>query len=390
MTPAAAPELALSAGALIVAAAATLVALRARARARASALAFRVSQAHARTFAESSRAVVEAARCGSAAVREAIAVAVRATAPAVDAILLYDEADGALVCVFAAGERVKYFAGSQVALGDPRAPAARAVAASHRVTLADRGVAPAHPGDAAIVAMPLALEGGRTCALVACARLPLDAAAVERVVALAEAAVPAYAIARERDDDRQRAEYDGLTGLLTPRAFRQRLTALVERARFDQRTRLALLFVDTDRFKEWNDAYGHASGDALLREIARVLRTVAAGRQDLVARNGGDEFCIVLEAAKAEAIERAELVRRHIAALDVRGLRPAGAQADVRITASLGVAVLFADAATASELLERADAAMYHAKQTGRDGVCYLSVHGELTRLGPLAGAAAR
>jgi diguanylate cyclase (GGDEF)-like protein len=163
-----------------------------------------------------------------------------------------------------------------------------------------------------------------------------------------------------------------LTGLLTPRAFRQRLVALIDRARFAPTTRIALLFVDTDRFKHWNDAYGHGAGDALLRELARLLRGTITYEADLVARNGGDEFCIVFtETDKATAIERAELVRAHIAALDCRPLRPDGTTTTVRITASIGVAAFPADAAHATELLERADAAMYHAKESGRDGVAY-------------------
>jgi diguanylate cyclase (GGDEF)-like protein len=213
------------------------------------------------------------------------------------------------------------------------------------------------------------------------ARAALDPQSVDRLVTVVDHASPAYLIAREREDDRRRAEYDGLTGLLTPRAFRQRLSLLVERARFAPLARLALVFVDTDRFKEWNDAYGHACGDALLREIASVLRSVAAGR-DLVARNGGDEFCIVFtETDKATAIERADLLRRRIAAIDCSGLRPAGARGEVRITASLGVAALAADASGASELLECADAAMYHTKQTGRDGVSYVLPAGGFIRL---------
>jgi diguanylate cyclase (GGDEF)-like protein len=136
------------------------------------------------------------------------------------------------------------------------------------------------------------------------------------------------------------------------------------------------------RFKEWNDAYGHACGDALLREIAGVLRSVAAPDRDLVARNGGDEFCIVFtETDKATAIERADLLRRRIAAIDCSTLRPAGARGEVRITASLGVAALAADAEGASDLLECADAAMYHTKQTGRDGVSYVLPAGGFSRL---------
>ena len=142
------------------------------------------------------------------------------------------------------------------------------------------------------------------------------------------------------------------------------------------------MFADTDRFKCWNDRYGHAAGDALLRELARVLRTAASAQRDLVARNGGDEFCIVFtDIDKATAIERAETLRRRIADIDFSALRPGAGPAEISITASIGVAALPADATSASDLLERADAAMYHSKETGRDGVSYLSADGVFTRL---------
>ena len=259
---------------------------------------------------------------------------------------------------------------------------ARALAAGHRVTLADAAVRPLHPGDVAALAVPLALDAGHACVL---------AVASQARVRIEERSngswrspgtpAPAYSIALDRERDRHRAEYDGLTGLLTPRAFRQRLSALVERARFVPSARLALVFVDTDHFKRWNDSYGHAAGDALLRELAGVLRCVAAATGDLVARNGGDEFCIVFAATgKAAAIERAERLRARIAALDDGASDAPRAGGEIRVTASIGVAAFPADASTASELLERADAAMYHAKATGRDGVCYRLPNGDLIR----------
>lgn len=208
-----------------------------------------------------------------------------------------------------------------------------------------------------------------------------DDAVLDAIVALAEHASFAYALAHDREADRRRAEYDALTGLLTPRAFRERLAGLVERTRYVPLGRLALAFVDTDRFKQWNDAYGHASGDALLRAIAQLLRAAASCDGDLVARNGGDEFCVVFaDTEKSRALDRADALREAIAALDVAALRPPGAHAGVHISASIGVAALPADAASASELLERADAAMYHSKRTGRNAVAYHGVDGTLVR----------
>src|SRR5450755_3088588 len=71
----------------------------------------------------------------------------------------------------------------------------------------------------------------------------------------------------------------------------------------------------------WNDNYGHASGDALLRELAQLLRAAASNPGEIVARNGGDEFCVVFaDAEKSSAIERAERLRASIAAADFSGL----------------------------------------------------------------------
>jgi diguanylate cyclase (GGDEF)-like protein len=364
------------------AAAAVLITVRTRAGARADRLALRSAREREVAFVEVARRLAGAARDSVDAVRDEIARGARVVAPAIDGVLVYDEHEGSLRCSAAFGNRFAYFAGSQVALDDPAALAARAVAAGHRVTLTADGVRPPHPADAAAVGVPLALDGGRAGVMIATAQVALTPESVERLVALADQASPAYLIALDREDDRRRAEYDGLTGLLTPRAFRQRLTALVERARFAPTTQLVLLFVDTDRFKHWNDAYGHAAGDALLRELAQLLRGAVRYECDLVARNGGDEFCIVFtDTDKATAIERAELLRARIAAFDCRRLRPDEAAADVRITASIGVAAYPADATSANDLLERADAAMYHAKQTGRDGVAYVEVNGGFARL---------
>lgn len=380
--------------ALVLATAAVFVAVRVRAAARMDRLTLRLVRSHQDAFVEIARRLADAARASVAAVRDEIARAARTVAPEVDAILLYEEQDGALACVYAAGSRVEHYLGSRVPLDDPSALPALARAAGHRITLADAGTCATHPTDVAALAVPLALDAGRICVLAVSARGELDAPAYDRLVTLADQASPAYLTALDREDDRRRAEYDGLTGLLTPRAFRHRLGTLIDRARLFPAARLALLFVDTDRFKQWNDTYGHASGDALLLELATLLRTAALDGNDLIARNGGDEFCLVFsDTAKASAIERAETLRHRIAAtdfgtllipstsLEAGGSPKASDSLEVRITASIGVAAYPVDAMTASDLLERADAAMYHTKQNGRDGVSYAGADGTHTRL---------
>jgi diguanylate cyclase (GGDEF)-like protein len=384
VTLAALLEVAIVAGSLACGGGGAVVASRTRAAARADRLALRLARAGEAAFVDAARRLASAARESADAVRDDLARAARVAAPAVDGVLVYEQHDAMLRCIAAFGDRFAYFAGSAVALDDASALPARAIAAGHRVTLDDANVQQLHPADVAALAVPLALDAGRACVLVAAARQPLDASAVERLVTLASQASPAYLIALDREHDRRRAEYDGLTGLLTPRAFRRRLNALVDRARFVPSARLALLFVDTDRFKQWNDRYGHAAGDSLLRELANVLRAAAAAGDDLVARNGGDEFCIVFtETDKATAVERAEALRSRVAALDVTALHQADDLPidDLRVTASIGVAAFPSDASNANDLLERADAAMYHVKETGRNGVSYADPTGALVRL---------
>ncbi|MBV9441019.1 MAG: GGDEF domain-containing protein [Candidatus Eremiobacteraeota bacterium] len=283
----------------------------------------------------------------------------------------------------AGGSRFAYFDGSEIALDDAGALPVRSLRDGHRISLAVGGVRPLHPRDVDAIAFPLAVGSGRATVLAVAARAPLDGGCVERLAALADTAAPALQIALDRDDDRRHAEYDGLTGLLRPIAFRTRLAALVERARFVRGARLALVFVDSDRFKEWNDAFGHAAGDALLRALAAVLRSTADGEDDLAARNGGDEFCLVFAGAgKADAIERAEVLRARIAEAGRSACESRGAPA-LAVTASIGVAAYPADAADANALLECADAAMYHSKRSGRDGVSYRAPRGDgFVRLG--------
>jgi diguanylate cyclase (GGDEF)-like protein len=313
------------------------------------------------------------------AVRVELDAAIRCAAPAIDAVLIFDEEDGQLACVAASGARVMYFTGVRIARSDLRTLPALALARGHRATLGENGARGFHPADAFAVAVPLRRDAGCASVVYAAAPQTIDDEALEAVVALADHAGFAYALAHEREAYLRRAEYDALTGLLSPRALRERLARLIERARCAPLARIALLFVDTDRFKGWNDTYGHASGDALLRTLAGVLRAAAAGGDDLVARNGGDEFCVVfVDTEKSRAIERAEILRQSIQTLDIAHLRPAGSGDEVAITASIGVAAYPAEAATPSELLERADEAMYYSKRGGRNAVSYFGVDGAL------------
>jgi diguanylate cyclase (GGDEF)-like protein len=371
------------AGSLAFGLASAAMAWQMRARLRQQDAALREAIDRERRFVEAARALSGAAGVSVETVREEMNRAVRVIAPAVDTVLFFEEHDARLVCVAAYGERAHFYAGTQLALDDETSLIVAALRCGHRVaTLEVPQAHVLHPGDAFAAAIPLVLEAGRRCVLYVGSTVAGSTVLADRIVQLVDQAAPAYRIALERADDRARAEYDGLTGLLTARAFRVRLATTIERARHASLGRVGLLFVDTDRFKSWNDNYGHASGDALLRELAVLLRAAATDQADLVARNGGDEFCVVLvDAEKSRAIERAERLRASIADADFRGLHaPVSSGEEVRISASIGVACYPVDAQSSEALLEKADEAMYHSKKTGRNGVSFFGVDTALVR----------
>jgi diguanylate cyclase (GGDEF)-like protein len=162
-----------------------------------------------------------------------------------------------------------------------------------------------------------------------------------------------------------RAEHDSLTDLPNRGLFMDRLRFGIARAKRNNQP-LALLFVDLNEFKPVNDRYGHQTGDRLLRVVAQ--RLVAAVREvDTVARVGGDEFAVILEAisdaedAATVAVKIAECIGEPFS-IDSHTLR---------IGASTGIAIYPGDGDGVSSLLQHADAQMYRVKRAG----------------GPLAGA---
>jgi len=186
----------------------------------------------------------------------------------------------------------------------------------------------------------------------------------DTIVRTIENAATPYALALERESARADATYDGLTGLLTPRAFRTRLREEIARTRFGASAVLTLWFIDTDHFKAVNDTHGHAAGDAVLQGMAELLRAHAVPDIDLAGRNGGDEFCMLVHnAQKTLAIERAQAL--------CEAVRRQNFGIPMAVSASIGVASFPHDARDANELLEVADAAMYHSKRTGRDRVSF-------------------
>jgi two-component system cell cycle response regulator len=159
------------------------------------------------------------------------------------------------------------------------------------------------------------------------------------------------------------AEYDALTGLRLKQRFLDMAAAEVRRATRHGR-RLSLLMLDIDHFKRINDRYGHPAGDSVLAEVGRVLQT-RMREYDLVARYGGEEFVILLpEADLAAAKQVAESLRETVAAISI----PTD-QGVIRPTISCGAVALTSPESGVEDLVRRADAALYEAKQSGRNRV---------------------
>ncbi|MBI4950140.1 MAG: diguanylate cyclase [Deltaproteobacteria bacterium] len=158
---------------------------------------------------------------------------------------------------------------------------------------------------------------------------------------------------------------DGLTGAYNHRHFAERLEDELKRsARYGKR--LSLIMSDIDHFKSYNDLNGHPAGDAVLAGVAESLKEGIRG-QDLLARYGGEEFSIILpETGKEEACLMAERIRARVRekVFPNESDQPEGA-----LTMSFGVASCPEDAATAEDLLKKADDALYRAKEAGRDRV---------------------
>ncbi|NVK02669.1 MAG: EAL domain-containing protein, partial [Oceanospirillaceae bacterium] len=178
---------------------------------------------------------------------------------------------------------------------------------------------------------------------------------------------------READAWRQ-ANYDSLTTLANRNYFLQQLSARLTRAKHTG-GQFAVMLLDLDQFKEVNDSLGHSQGDSLLVHVAQRLVHVLRDT-DLVGRLGGDEFAIIVEFSTIEQLD--PLLTRLLSEIE----QPVDLhQAQVSVSASIGVAVFPDDGDTPGELLSHADEAMYHVKGRGRAGYSfYSSKLSELTK----------
>lgn len=175
---------------------------------------------------------------------------------------------------------------------------------------------------------------------------------------------------RTEDALRRLAEFDPLTDLRNRASFSQQLDRALLRQRRDSSDRVALLYLDFDRFKIVNDSLGHHAGDALLRSIADRVRA-SIQPDDVAARLGGDEFAILLRGI--DTTERAVQIAERLLTVFEKPHEIEGVQ--VVSTASIGVAVSNDDEGSAADLIRDADGAMYEAKASGRNRVVAVTEH---------------
>lgn len=213
------------------------------------------------------------------------------------------------------------------------------------------------PGD--ITARFVCADGSTMDVLIAGAVLP---ATSQRPETSLNVMMDVSELRQSEQSNRQQAITDHLTGLLNRQGFEMALTDAITAAD-RQQTELACLFIDLDRFKTINDTMGHAAGDAVLCQFVERIHGLL-GRGAVAARIGGDEFAILTGGAEAS-----ENARTAAARLVAQFETPFTAEGqDVRLSASIGLALYPHHAASAAELLQKSDMAMYTRKRSGKNG----------------------
>jgi diguanylate cyclase (GGDEF)-like protein len=164
---------------------------------------------------------------------------------------------------------------------------------------------------------------------------------------------------------------DAVTGLHNRRFLEESLKHEETRAKRHRHT-LAIMMIDVDRFKEFNDTLGHVAGDAILQSVGKCLLSVSRG-EDIVARYGGDEFALMMaNTSKETAQRRAELIRQRVHSLEIG---QNGSQLGP-VTLSVGIATLPEHGDTAEAVLRAADNALLASKQAGRNRIMISSEAG--------------
>ena len=199
----------------------------------------------------------------------------------------------------------------------------------------------------------------------------LDAGAADFITKPVNAAVvrarvrTQLTVKRQRDALRAMILTDALTGIANRRAFDERLAAEWRRCGRSSLP-VALLLIDIDHFKRYNDHYGHQGGDNTLIQFAAALRRAAGRTQDLVARYGGEEFAVLLP--QLDARGAVGVAGRLMAELERLAIPHAASPTAPYLTASVGIACMTpGDHSTPADLIQVADALLYQAKSDGRN-----------------------
>jgi diguanylate cyclase (GGDEF)-like protein len=219
-------------------------------------------------------------------------------------------------------------------------------------------------GSRSVVAAPL-LQDDRVLGILIlhqCDRIrEWDSGDVHLVSVVADQLAVAISHAQLFSQVKYQAITDGLTGLYNHVYFKNRLAEELNRANRKSKT-CSLLMLDLDKLKQINDTFGHPVGDAAIRQVATMLKTLLRSG-DTAARYGGEEFAVILpETPMPEAVMIADRLRRNINRTPVPGLG--------HISTSIGVASFPSQAVSGEELIDKADKALYVAKRGGRNRVC--------------------
>jgi diguanylate cyclase (GGDEF)-like protein len=175
-------------------------------------------------------------------------------------------------------------------------------------------------------------------------------------------------VKRQSDALRRLTLTDGLTGVANRRSFDETLANEWRRCARAQ-VPLAIVMVDIDEFKNYNDAYGHQAGDACLRQVAQAMLRSAGRPQDLVARYGGEEFAILLPQEDVRGAEG--VARKLLDEVSLLSIPHARSKVAPWVSVSMGLAAIIpGDSVEPAQLIGRADELLYQAKQAGRNRYC--------------------
>jgi diguanylate cyclase (GGDEF)-like protein len=230
-------------------------------------------------------------------------------------------------------------------------------------TLCGPGLGPDLKNGDPVLALPLIVRDTVIGALVLAPHKVVNEKTLEVLTLLAGQTAMVVEHAQSLADLSTRATTDALTGIDNRATIQQKLEQAMARADRNHH-QVALLMLDIDHFKQVNDTHGHQMGDRVLEKVATVLDH-SKRINDAVGRYGGEEFAIVLEnTGDAGGRLVADRIRKHISDLPLRG-----ASGTFRVTVSVGLAIYPGNGGTSEELIQRADSALYQAKNNGRNQV---------------------